>query len=93
MIRFLQTPGPLKKIILGGLLLIICGAMVVTLVPWGSTGFGLTGPEKGVVAMVGGENITTTEVPLGRCCNSNFPAARRKLPCCFHILPLRLLRV
>jgi peptidyl-prolyl cis-trans isomerase D len=62
MIRFLQTPGPLKKIILGGLLLIICGAMVVTLVPWGSTGFGLTGPEKGVVAMVGGENITTTEV-------------------------------
>ena len=35
MIRFLQTPGPLKKIILGGMLLLICAAMVITLVPGG----------------------------------------------------------
>jgi len=33
MIRFLQTPGPMLKIILGGVLLIICGSMGVTLVP------------------------------------------------------------
>ena len=33
MIRFLQTPGRTKKIVLGGLLLIICAAMVITLVP------------------------------------------------------------
>ncbi len=64
MIRFLQTPGPLKKIILGGLLLIICAAMVITLVPWGSTGniFGFGGPGKGVVAVVGDENITSQDV-------------------------------
>ena len=30
MIRFLQTPGPIKKIVLGGLLTIICVAMVIT---------------------------------------------------------------
>ena len=35
MIRFLQTPGPTKKIILGGMLLVICAAMVITLVPGG----------------------------------------------------------
>ncbi len=63
MIRFLQTPGPLKKIILGGLLLIICAAMVITLVPGGiSSSLGLTGPGKGVVATVGDETVTTTEV-------------------------------
>src|SRR5690349_17552692 len=63
MIRFLQTPGPLKKIILGGLLLIICAAMVITLVPGGigsSLGFG--GPGKGVVATVGDENVTAPDV-------------------------------
>ena len=63
MIRFLQTPGPLKKIILGGLLLVICAAMVVTLVPWGNgSNFGFGGPAKGVVATVGGETVTATEV-------------------------------
>jgi len=62
MIRFLQTPGPIKKIILSGILLIFCGAMVITLIP----GFGLnsdTGqPPRGVVAKVDGQDITTTEV-------------------------------
>jgi peptidyl-prolyl cis-trans isomerase D len=62
MIRFLQTEGPTKKIILSGLLLIICAAMVITLIP-GGLGSDLTGtPGKGVVAKVGGEDITADEV-------------------------------
>lgn len=64
MIRFLQTPGPIKKIVLGGLLTIICVLMVITLVPgFGSTDFWGSGAvEKGVVATVGGEKVTTPEV-------------------------------
>lgn len=64
MIRFLQTPGPLKKIILGGMLLIICAAMVITLVPGGiGDSIGLGGaPGQGVVAKVAGEPVTSQEV-------------------------------
>lgn len=63
MIRFLQTPGPLKKIILGGILLVICAAMVITLVPGGlGSNFGLGGPGEGVVATVGGQDVTRQEV-------------------------------
>src|SRR6266852_8433709 len=63
MIRFLQTPGPTKKIILGGMLLVICGAMVITLVPGGiGDSIGLGGPGQGVVAKVAGEPVTTIEV-------------------------------
>ena len=63
MIRFLQTPGPMKKIVLGGLLLIICAAMVITLVPGGvGSAFGFGAPPRGVVARVGGEDVTTLEV-------------------------------
>src|SRR5271163_2259922 len=61
MIRFLQTEGPVKKIVLSGLLLIICAAMAITLIP----GFGsdLTGaPSKGVIARVSGEDITVQQV-------------------------------
>jgi peptidyl-prolyl cis-trans isomerase D len=61
MIRFLQTPGRTKKIVLGGLLLIICAAMVITLVP-GGVGSSLGGPGQGVVATVGGEQVTTPDV-------------------------------
>jgi peptidyl-prolyl cis-trans isomerase D len=62
MIRFLQTPGPLKKIILSALLLIICGGMVITLIP-GGVGSDLLGqPSQGVVAKVAGQDITTQEV-------------------------------
>jgi peptidyl-prolyl cis-trans isomerase D len=63
MIRFLQTPGPTKKIILGGMLLVICAAMVITLVPGGiGDSIGLGGPGQGVVAKVAGEPVTTQEV-------------------------------
>jgi peptidyl-prolyl cis-trans isomerase D len=63
MIRFLQTPGPTKKIVLGGLLLIICAAMVITLVPGGlGTSLGFGGPGAGVVAKVAGQDVTTQEV-------------------------------
>src|ERR1700730_11753470 len=63
MIRFLQTRGPTKKIILGGMLLVICAAMVITLVPGGiGDSIGLGGPGQGVVAKVAGEPVTTIEV-------------------------------
>jgi len=62
MIRFLQTPGKTKKIILSGLLLIICGGMVITLIP-GGLGSDLLGqPSQGVIAKVAGQDITTLEV-------------------------------
>jgi peptidyl-prolyl cis-trans isomerase D len=64
MIRFLQTPGPIKKIVLGGLLTIICVFMVITLIPgFGSADFlGGGTPSRGVVATVAGEDVTTLEV-------------------------------
>src|SRR5258708_31747841 len=63
MIRFLQTPGPTKKIILGGMLLVICAAMVITLVPGGiGDSIGLGGPGQGVVAKVAGRHVPN---PLG----------------------------
>jgi peptidyl-prolyl cis-trans isomerase D len=62
MIRFLQTEGPFKKIVLSGLLLLICAAMAITLIP-GGLGSDLTGnPGKDVVAKVDGVDISTQEV-------------------------------
>lgn len=62
MIRFLQTEGPIKKVVLSGLLLLICAAMVIAFVP-GGLGGELTGtPGKGVVAKVGGTDVTAQEV-------------------------------
>src|SRR5271169_789448 len=62
MIRFLQTQGPAKKIILSGILLVICAAMVIAFIPGGLTS-DLTGqPGQGVVAKVEGSDITTDEV-------------------------------
>jgi len=62
MIRFLQTEGPVKKIVLSGLLLLICAAMVIAFVP-GGLGGDLTGtPGKGVIAKVSGEDITVEQV-------------------------------
>ncbi|MBV9623884.1 MAG: peptidyl-prolyl cis-trans isomerase [Acidobacteria bacterium] len=64
MIRFLQTPGPIKKIVLGGLLTIICVFMVITLIPgFGNSNFlGMGAPNPGVLATVSGEEIATTSV-------------------------------
>src|SRR4051812_19989488 len=63
MIRFLQTPGPIKKVILSGILLIFCGAMVITLIPGGGgVNLGIGGPGKGVVATVGSESVTAQDV-------------------------------
>ena len=63
MIRFLQTPGPIKKIVLGGMLLVICGAMVITLVPGGlGSNLGMGGPRQGVIATVDGNEVTTVDV-------------------------------
>jgi peptidyl-prolyl cis-trans isomerase D len=63
MIRFLQTPGPIKKIVLGGLLTMISVFMVITLVPgFGSTDFFGSAPTRGVVAKVAGTDITSQEV-------------------------------
>jgi peptidyl-prolyl cis-trans isomerase D len=62
MIRFLQTEGPFKKIVLSGLLLLICAAMAITLIP-GGLGSDLTGtPGKGIIAKVSGEDITVEQV-------------------------------
>ena len=63
MIRFLQKGGQTTKYVLGGLLLIICASMVITLIPGGLGGevFG-TQPGKGVIAKVDGGDITADEV-------------------------------
>jgi peptidyl-prolyl cis-trans isomerase D len=62
MIRFLQTEGPFKKVVLSGLLLLICAAMVIAFIP-GNLGNDLMGtPGKGVAAKVDGEDITADEV-------------------------------
>jgi peptidyl-prolyl cis-trans isomerase D len=64
MIRFLQTPGPIKKVLLGGLLTIICVFMVITLVPgFGSNYFGgAANTTRGVVATVDGESVSSQDV-------------------------------
>ncbi len=64
MIRFLQKPGPIKKIVLGGLLVIVCVMMVITLVPGGLFGDYLGGQltAQGVLAKVGDQEITIPQV-------------------------------
>ena len=89
MIRFLQTEGPFKKIVLSGLLLLICAAMVIAFVPGiGSDTSGA--PGAGIVAKVDGEDITcrgsagdgAPNAAAARSCNW-----ARMLPCCCHSLP------
>lgn len=60
MIRFLQTPGPIKKFVLGGILIIISLAMLVYLIPSGDQSFG--NPNAHIIAQVNGANITSEEV-------------------------------
>jgi len=67
MLRFLQTPGPTKKIILSGLLLFVCVAMIISFIPTGSGTFlgeifGANLTTAGVVAKVGTEDINVQEV-------------------------------
>ncbi|HZR64275.1 MAG TPA: peptidyl-prolyl cis-trans isomerase [Terriglobales bacterium] len=63
MIRFLQTPGPIKKIVLGGLLTVICVLMAITLIPgFGSSSFMGNASSPNVVATVAGDDITANEV-------------------------------
>jgi peptidyl-prolyl cis-trans isomerase D len=62
MIRFLQTEGPFKKIVLSGLLLLICAAMAITLIPGGLGNDAWGAPGKGIIAKVSGENITVEQV-------------------------------
>src|SRR5579863_857973 len=63
MIRFLQKSGQTTKYVLGGLLLLICASMVITLIPGGLGGDVFTGtPGKGVVAKVDGGEISAEEV-------------------------------
>lgn len=66
MIRFLQSSGKTTKTILGALLVLICGAMVITLVPGGILGdaFGFGGVQQGVLAKVGGQEVTLRDVDL-----------------------------
>src|ERR1700738_4740470 len=62
MIRFLQTQGPAKKIILSGILLVICAAMVIAFIPGGLGSDLLGAPGKGVVAKVDGGDVTVDKV-------------------------------
>lgn len=61
MIRFLQTPGPVKKYILGGLLLLMTVSMVWYLVPSGGN-YSFGNAPKGVVAQIDGNDVTADEV-------------------------------
>ena len=63
MIRQLQNAGPFVKIVLGGLLVLICASMAITLIPGGigsSLGFGA--PPAGALATVGDQTVTVLEV-------------------------------
>jgi peptidyl-prolyl cis-trans isomerase D len=62
MIRFLQTPGPVKKFVLGGLLLVICAAMLVYLIPTGGSSVLGGAPPAGIVATVDDQDVTRQDV-------------------------------
>jgi peptidyl-prolyl cis-trans isomerase D len=61
MIRTLQNAGPTLKIVLGAILVIICGGMVITLIPGfgSSSSFGVSTP--GVLATIGDEKVTVMD--------------------------------
>jgi peptidyl-prolyl cis-trans isomerase D len=63
MIRQLQNAGPLVKIILGALLVLICASMAITLIPGGfGSGFGFGGPPAGSLATIGDQTVTVIQV-------------------------------
>ncbi len=64
MIKFLQSEGPIKKIVLGAILVVICVMMVITLVPGGMFGDYFSGgvTQQGVLAQVGDQAVSMTAV-------------------------------
>src|SRR5271170_146455 len=63
MIRTLQNAGPTVKIILGGLLVLICASMAITLIPGGlGSSLGIGAPPAGVLATIGDQSVTVPEV-------------------------------
>jgi peptidyl-prolyl cis-trans isomerase D len=62
MIRFLQTPGKMKKIVLGGILVLIIIGMTVYLIPGVGGGVDFGGPQGNVIAKVGDQEVTATEI-------------------------------
>jgi peptidyl-prolyl cis-trans isomerase D len=62
MIRTLQNAGPSLKIVLAGILLIICGGMVITLIPGFGSSSSFGGPAPGVLATIGDQQVTVLEV-------------------------------
>jgi peptidyl-prolyl cis-trans isomerase D len=60
MIRFLQSGNKAAKYLLGGLLTVVCASMVTYLIPGFMTDTSVN--RTGVVARVGGEEITTQDV-------------------------------
>lgn len=60
MIRFLQSGNKAAKYLLGGMLLILCGSMVTYLIPGFMSGTTLN--QAGVIASVGGQEITSQQV-------------------------------
>src|SRR3984957_11367984 len=63
MIRTLQNAGRATKIILGGLLVLICASMAITLIPGGiGTSLGIGAPPAGVLATIGDQSVTVPEV-------------------------------
>jgi peptidyl-prolyl cis-trans isomerase D len=66
MIRFLQTPGPIKKIILSGILIFISVAMVYSLGVGGMLNdiWGTNPNQQGVLASVGDELVTVSDVDV-----------------------------
>lgn len=66
MIRFLQTPGPIKKFVLGAILIFISVAMVYSLGVGSMLGdlFGTNPNQQGVLVVVGDEQVTTSDVDV-----------------------------
>lgn len=63
MIRFLQTPGPIKKYVLGSILVVITISMCWYLVPSGTnSSYNFGGAKQGVVAQVEGNEISSEDV-------------------------------
>jgi peptidyl-prolyl cis-trans isomerase D len=63
MIRTLQNAGRATKFILGGLLVLICASMAITLIPGGiGTSLGIGAPPAGVLATIGDQTVTVPEV-------------------------------